>query len=384
MRKIVTLLSVAGLLFANNAYAIETNAKQAIMMDAATHTIIFEKNGEELMHPSSMSKLMTLYILFQRIKEGRLKLDSKFSVSENAWRMQGSKMFVPLGEEITVENLIHGIVIQSGNDACIVVAEGISGSEDAFAKEMNRVGKDIGLKHSHFVNSTGMPDEKHLMSAHDLAVLSDRLIEDFPEYYHYFALKEYTYNKIAQQNRNRLLGTIGVDGLKTGHTEAGGYGIALSARQGDRRLILVINGLGNDDERVKEGDALLRYGFREFENKTLIRKGQQIGSADVWFGKKGSVPLIARDDVTVTVPVAATKGIRYTLKYDGPLQAPVTKDTPVGMLYIRISDDLQPFEVPLLAGENVEKLSGLKHMLAVLRHYLSSKSPVSEPAAATP
>ena len=351
------------------AFAVETSAKQAFMMDATTHSVMFEKNADELMHPSSMSKLMTVYVLFQRLKEGRVKLDDKFTVSEKAWRTQGSKTFVGIGSEMRVEDLIHGIITQSGNDACIVVAEGLSGSEEAFVAEMNRVAKEIGLEHSRFTNASGLPDDNHLMTARDLAILSDRLIEDFPEYYPFFAVREYTYNKIKQQNRNRLLGTIGVDGLKTGHTEGGGYGIALSAKQGERRLILVINGMTSDNARVQEGDQLLRYGFREFENKTVVKKGQPVAEADVWFGKKPTVALVAGEDKAVTLPIAAKKDVKFVLKYTGPVPAPVEEGTHVADLVITVPGG-EPQIVPLLAGEGVEKISGFARMGAVMRGLL--------------
>ena len=374
MKKIVLLFLAFSLSLSPFAMAEETSAKQAFMIDLTTHSVLLNKDGDVAMHPSSMSKLMTIYILFSRLKEGRLKLDSKFPVSEKAWRTQGSKTFVGIGSEMAIEDLIHGIIIQSGNDACVVVAEGISGSEEAFVVEMNRVGKAIGLQHAHFDNATGLPDDNHLMSAHDLATLAEHIITEFPEYYHYFSLREYTYNNIKQQNRNRLLEhNIGVDGLKTGHTDAGGYGITLSALQGERRLILVINGLENDNARVDEGDRLLRWGFREFENKTLVHKGQKIADANVWFGKNQTVSLIADKDVVVTLPINATEGIRFKLKYTGPLPAPVVQGTHVADLIVTIPGN-DPMTIALTAGEDVAQLSGFARIKAVVGHYLRSKS----------
>jgi len=352
------------------AYAVDTIAKQAFLIDMNTHSVLLNKDGDIQMHPSSMSKLMTIYLLFERLKEGRVKLDSKFTVSEKAWRTQGSKTFVGIGSEMAVEDLIHGIIIQSGNDACIVVAEGISGTEDAFVQEMNATAKKIGLTKTNFVNATGLPEDAHLMSARDLATLSEHLITDFPDYYHYFSLREYTYNNITQQNRNRLLGSnIGVDGLKTGHTEAAGYGIALSAKQNDRRVILVINGLESDNDRVSEGDRLLRWAFREFENKTLLHKGATVADADVWFGQSAQVPLVAEDELVVTLPAGAKTDVKFTLKYNGPLQAPVAKGAHVADLEIAIPGG-EPRVVPLVAGEDVAKISGFGRMKAVLGYYL--------------
>lgn len=370
-----SIIAVSAMLWPVSSFAIETAAKQAFLMDATTQTVLLSKDGEVQMHPSSMSKLMTTYILFSRLKEGRVKLEDTFTVSEKAWRMQGSKTFVPIGDTISVEELIHGIIVQSGNDACIVVAEGLSGSEEAFVAEMNATAKKLGLDKSNFVNATGWPDDNHLMSARDLATLSQRLIEDFPEYYHYFAIKEHTYNKIRQHNRNRLLDRdIGVDGLKTGHTEAAGYGITLAAKQGDRRLILVINGLESDNARVEEGDKLLRWGFREFTNKTIIPKGEKIAEAQVWFGKQDTVALTADKDVMLTIPAKA-EGIRFVLKYNGPVPAPIEQGAHVADLEITLPDG-EPKLVPLVAAEPVGKVSGFGKIFAVLRHYaVGSKAP---------
>lgn len=369
MKKILSLFLASTLLLQGSAFAIETAAKQAFMIDATTHAVMLNKEGDVQMHPSSMSKLMTLYILFSRLKEGRVKLDSKFAVSEKAWRTQGSKTFVGIGSEMSVEELIHGIIIQSGNDACIVVAEGISGSEEEFVKEMNATAAKLGMSKTNFRNSTGLPDDDHLMSARDLATLAEKLIVDFHDYYPYFALKEYTYNHILQHNRNRLLGVVGVDGLKTGHTDAGGFGIALSAQQGERRLILVINGMASDNERMQEGDRLLRWGFREFDNKTLLRKGQHVADADVWFGKQESVALVSDRDLVVTLPQAAQKDVKFVLKYKGPLATPVAKGDHVADLVIT-AGGTEPIAMPLFAGEDVGALSGFGRMIAALKYHL--------------
>lgn len=369
MKKLLSAFLASTLLMQSQAFAIETIAKQAFLMDATTHAVMLNKEGDVQMHPSSMSKLMTLYVLFSRLKEGRVKLDSKFSVSEKAWRTQGSKTFVGIGSEMTVEELIHGIIIQSGNDACIVVAEGISGSEEAFVKEMNATAKKLGMTKTNFDNATGLPDDNHLMSARDLATLADHIIKDFPEYYPYFALREYTYNHITQHNRNRLLGIIGVDGLKTGHTDAGGFGITLSALQGERRLILVVNGLESDKERMEEGDKILRWGFREFDNKTLLHKGQHVADADVWFGKQETVPLVGDRDLVVTIPMAAQKDVKFTLKYNGPIATPIAKGDHVADLVVTVAG-AEPMVMPLMAGEDVAPLSGFSRMMAALKYKL--------------
>jgi len=349
---------------------LETMAKHAYLIDMNTHTVLLSKDATLPMAPSSMSKLMTTYVLFQRMKAGRIKPTDMFTISEKAWRTQGSKSFVPIGQQISVEDLIHGIIVQSGNDACIVVAENVSGSEEAFVKELNRVAAEIGLEHSHFMNATGLPEDGHVMSAHDLALLAERLLLDFPEYYHYFSIPEYTYNNIRQQNRNRLLiRGIGVDGLKTGHAEEAGYGITLSAKQGDRRLILVLNGLPDDKARVEEGDKILRYGFREFENKTLLKKGQEVGQAEVWFGAKAQVPLITAEEMVATLPITPQpKKVSMVLKYNAPLPAPIEAGTHVADLVVTLPGQ-EPRTIALNTAARVERANFTNRILAVIRHY---------------
>lgn len=352
------------------AHAFETKAKQAYMIDAVTGEVLFSKNADEAMTPSSMSKMMTTYLVFERLKKGDLALEDTFTVSEKAWAKQGSKMYVELGGQVSVDELLHGIIVQSGNDACIVVAEGMAGSEEAFAELMNQKAKEMGLTQSHFVNATGWPDEGHVMSAKDVAILSLRLIQDFPEYYPLFAVKEYEYNHILQYNRNRLLhDVIGVDGLKTGHTEAGGYGIAASAKQGDRRLIAVVNGLENDYERLSAAFQMLEWGFAAFTNKTLIPAGKVVAQGDVWFGVKDTVPLMVENDVIVTLPAETEADIKYELTYAAPIPAAITKGTHVADLTITAGDMIHT--VPLVAGEDISKVSGVNKMLAVMKHYLT-------------
>ncbi|MBN9543690.1 MAG: D-alanyl-D-alanine carboxypeptidase, partial [Alphaproteobacteria bacterium] len=242
----LALFTSISIIFSFNAFALETKAPHAILVDYDTDTVIFEKEADVPTVPSSMSKLMTVYVIFDKLKKGELKLNERFLVSENAWRKQGSKMFLHVGSSVTLEDLIKGIIIQSGNDACITAAEGIAGTEEEFVNILNEKAKELGLTNSHFVNSTGWPDDNHKMSMRDLSILSKHLINDFPEYYSYFAEREFVYNNIKQQNRNLSLNRFnGVDGLKTGHTDAGGYGIAMSAQQKNRRLIVVVNGLSS-------------------------------------------------------------------------------------------------------------------------------------------
>ena len=276
------------------ASAIETPARQALLMDMNTGAVLFEKNADEPMPPASMSKLMTVYIVFERIRDGRLELDDTLPVSENAWRKGGaasggSTMFLEPGASVKVEDLIQGIVVQSGNDASIVIAEGLANDEAAFAREMTARAHELGLRNSTFRNATGWPDPEHLTTARDLALLAHLTIEHFPEYYRYYSEKEFTYNGIRQGNRNPLLyKDLGADGLKTGHTEASGYGLTASAKQGDRRLVLVLNGLGDVRQRASEAERLFSWGFREFDNYALFKTGEEVCTAEVWLGQAKS------------------------------------------------------------------------------------------------
>jgi len=353
---------------ASPARALDTEARQAILVDWGTNTVLFEKNADERMHPSSMSKLMTAYLLFEALKNGSVKLDDEFPVSEKAWRMGGSKMFVALGSKVKVEDLIQGIVVQSGNDACIVVAEGLAGSEEAFVEKMNRKAKEIGLDHSTFVNATGWPDPNHLMTARDLSILARRTIADFPQYYHYYGEIDFTYNGIKQGNRNPLLyKDLGADGLKTGHTDEGGYGLTGSAKRGDRRLILVLNGLPTMKSRFEESERIMDWGFREFDDYALFKKGDTVSDAEVWLGDRATVPLVAESDLKVTLPRTSRRGMKVTVKYDGPIPAPIAKGTKLAELVIN-APDMPPMEIPLVAGADVGRLGYGGRIVAALRH----------------
>ncbi|MCD6035298.1 MAG: dacA [Rickettsiales bacterium] len=347
-----------------------TTAKYAYVYDSTTGVALLSKSGDEAVPPSSMSKIMTLYILFDRLKKGDLKLDDTFLINETAWSKQGSKMFVKLNDLVKIEDLLRGIAIQSGNDACIAVAEGIAGSEDAFVRLMNQKAQELGLKNSHFVNATGWPDEGHVMSAHDLAILADHLINDFPDYYHYFAEKEFVFNGIHQHNRNLLLGRadLGVDGLKTGHTEIAGYGIVVSAKQGDDRIIVVLNGMTSEKERAMEAERLVRHVFRNFERAKLLKAGQVVDKAEVWFGQENEVSLTVDKDIVATLPVGWQKHTEFKVKYDGPLTAPLKKGDKVATLIVTPTE-MDQIEIPLVAGNDVEKLSTVSHMIRAAGYY---------------
>jgi len=337
------------------AAVVETLAKQAILVDLSTHTVLFEKAADDRMAPSSMSKLMTLYVVFDALKSGRLSLEDKLPVSEKAWRMQGSKMFVELNNQIKVDDLLKGVTVQSGNDACVVLAEGLAGSEEAFAEQLNKRSKEIGLTASHFVNSNGWPDPNHLMTSRDLFMLASHIIEDYPEYYKYFSIKDYVYHNIKQGNRNPLLyRNTAVDGLKTGHTEAGGYGLVASSAREGRRLVLVANGMPSMQARADETAKLLEWGFREFQTYSLFKAGEVVESLPVWLGAEVSVPAVAAEDLKVTFPRADRPNMKVALVADGPINAPVVKGQTIGKIVIT-GPGFPTKEIPAVAAIDVSR-----------------------------
>lgn len=352
------------------AFAYDTVAREAILMDDDTGAVLFERDADVAVPPASMSKLMTVYVVFQALADKKISMDDTFRVSEKAWRMGGSKMFVEVGSEVRVEDLLRGVIVQSGNDACIVLAEGLAGSEEAFAEMMNKKARELGLTNSHFVNATGWPDEGHVMSVRDIATLSHRLIRDFPQYYEIFKEIDFTYNGIKQGNRNPLLyKNMGVDGLKTGHTQISGYGLAASAVQNGRRLIAVLHGLSNVNERSQESERLLDYGFREFNNYALFKAGEKVTDAEVWLGSEPSVPLVAERDVTVTLLRRDRPGLKVSVLYQGPIPAPIAEGQEVAKLVVS-APDRPDLEVPLKAGASVGELSAFARIGTAISYLL--------------
>ena len=315
----------------------DTVADYAALLDYETNTVLFSKKGEEAMIPSSMSKLMSIYIAFHQLKSGAIKLDDEFTVSEKAWRIGGSRMFLEIGSKVKIKDLLNGIIVQSGNDATITLAEGIAGNEEAFVNYMNEAAKELGLKNSHFTNSTGWPDPEHKMSAIDLTKLAARLIKDFPEYYHYFKEQSFTYNKITQSNRNTLLGIGGVDGLKTGHTEHGGYGITVSAvKNNNRRLIAVVNGLKSNKERSTEAERLLIYGFNNFQYHVFSKAGEVITKIPVWEGTDLFVNAVILEDLIVPFPRNIDREKLITeVEFQNPVIAPIKQGQHIAVLNIK-------------------------------------------------
>lgn len=350
------------------AAGIDTPARHVALMDAATGEFLFEKDGDVLMPPSSMSKLMTIEVLFDALKKGSVKLTDAFHVSPKAWKMQGSKMFTRVDTEITVENLIQGIIVVSGNDACVVVAEGMAGSEEAFAQRMTKRAREIGMAKSTFANASGMPDPGQQMTARELAILARHLITAYPEYYHYFGQREFTWERITQPNRDPLLGRFpGADGLKTGHTDDGGYGLVASADQDGRRLILVVNGLGSERERETESKRLLTIGYRDFKAYDLVLADQVLGTAPVFGGTAKEVGLTIAAPVRRVMNVDTRARMKASLDYSAPLKAPVKKGTKVGTLTFSAPDS-EPTVVDLVANADVARTGPIGAFTLGLTH----------------
>lgn len=351
----------------------DTLAQYAFIMDYNTGTVLMDKLADQPMHPSSLTKIMTCYIVFAMLRTGRLKLDQLLPVSEKAWKMQGSKMFVPLNGQVSVQDLIQGVVIQSGNDACIVLAEGIAGSEQQFVSMMNEMAPKMGLRNSHFMNCTGWPDSNHLMSARDIALIAYHLIHDYPEYYHFFSEKEFTFNKITQGNRNVLVDKGLADGLKTGHTDAGGYGLCASSERNGRRVIMVVNGLTSMNMRAHESERLIEWSFNQFENVKLFNKGDVVEQAPVWMGAQETVPLVAGENLVLTLPVGMREKLKVTLDYNAPLSAPVMKGQNVEAS-LSVKNGGITAQVPIIAGETVEKANIISRMMKNVSYRLTNKN----------
>ena len=351
----------------------DTLAQYAFIMDYNTGTVLMDKLADQPMHPSSLTKIMTCYVVFAMLRTGRLKLDQLLPVSEKAWKMQGSKMFVPLNGQVSVQDLIQGVVIQSGNDACIVLAEGIAGSEQQFVSMMNEMAPKMGLRNSHFMNCTGWPDSNHLMSARDIALIAYHLIHDYPEYYHFFSEKEFTFNKITQGNRNVLVDKGLADGLKTGHTDAGGYGLCASSERNGRRVIMVVNGLTSMNMRAHESERLIEWSFNQFENVKLFNKGDIVEQAPVWMGAQETVPLVAGENLVLTLPVGMREKLKVTLDYNAPLSAPVMKGQNVEAS-LSVKNGGITVQVPIIAGETVEKANIISRMMKNVSYRLTNKN----------
>ena len=359
----LTLLAVLvafGLAAPVLAQDFESKAQFAVLMDYETGSILYNKNADEKLEPASMAKLMTLAVVFTYLQQNKLKLDDEFFISEHAWRdggasSGGSTMFAVLNSKIRVEDLIKGVIVQSGNDAAIALAEGIGGTEQTFAKIENQLAKQIGLTASNFTNATGLPDPDMYSSAHDLATLSRYIIKTFPEFYPIFSMPEFTWNKIRQPNRNSLLEVgIGVDGLKTGHTEESGYGEVVSAPNDGRRLIAVLHGLKSMKERAEEARKLITWGMRGFELLPVYPEGKVVAYANVFGGNKPSVGLVGKGKIDLFVPKGAANCPAATVTYRGPLRPPVEQGQEIGKLHV-FCEGKEVQQTPLYAQETIEQ-----------------------------
>jgi len=345
---------------AGSAAAFDTSARAAFVLDQSTGTVLMAKDPDTPLPPASMSKLMTLYVTFEAIRDGRLSLDERLPVSQHAMSYKGSTMFLDTTDRVRVEDLVRGIIVLSGNDACVVLAEALSpdGTEAGFARYMTQRAKQMGMENATFMNSNGWPQAGHRISTRDLATLADRLITDFPEFYPMFAEQEFAFDGRAPRNvrnRNPLLRLgIGADGLKTGHTQEAGYGLVGSAKQGDRRVIFVITGIDTTERRAREAEAIVNWSFRQFAEKTIAKAGIPLAQAQVWMGREPTVNLVPQADVRTLLPVLGMADLQADAVYVGPLNAPVTKGQKVAELVVQ-RGDLPPLRVPLVADRDIPR-----------------------------
>ena len=360
--RVTRLLPAILLLFIAAAVRAETlpvpkppsiGAKSFILQDFNSGRIIAELDADKPVDPASITKLMTAYAIFKELRSGKISLDDMVTISEKAWRTPGSRMFVEVGKQVSVEDLMQGMIVQSGNDATVALAEYVAGSEDSFAALMNRHAEKLGLKGSHFMNSTGLPDPEHHMTARDIATLSAMIIREFPEYYKWYSQKEFTYNDITQYNRNKLLWRDeSVDGMKTGHTEDAGYCLVTSAKKDEMRLISVVLGTESDKARASASQALLNYGFRFYETHKLYDAGKELATARVWKGASDTVSLGLDSPLYATIPRGQYKSLAASMTINNRIMAPVSKDQTLGTVQVQLGDSI-------VAGQNLVALQGV-------------------------
>lgn len=379
--------TLAGVLLALPAFGFDTTARSAWVYDMTTHTVLMDKNGNVAVPPASMSKLMTINMLFEALRDGRVTMETSFAVSSRATAMTaagGSTMYLQEGDRPTVEELLHGMIVNSGNDACIVVAEGLAGSEDAFAAQMTERAHALGMDQSVFANASGWPDPNHRMSMRDLGLLARRLIEEFPEYYPIFAETSFNYKDRAPanaNNRNPLLKLgIGADGLKTGHTAEAGYGLVGSVKQGERRIIFAFAGTADDKARAEEAERITSWAFRQFAMKTLTKAGTRLAEAPVHLGEAETVGLVPSEDIRLLLPALAQGALKAEVVYQGPVAAPVAKGTVLAELVIEVPD-LGTQRIPLVAESDVAKGGFMVRMQTAIRvlqaRYFGDEAPAS-------
>lgn len=368
---LTTLILAAGMLM--QAHALDTKARSALVMDFKTGAVLLEKNADQSLPPASMSKLMTLNMVFEALKDGRLTLDEELPVSEHAMSYGGSTMFLNTRDRVRVEDLIRGVIVLSGNDACVVLAEALAGTEDEFARAMTIRAQQLGMTGSTFGNSNGWPHPKQRMSARDLVLLATRLIREFPQYYGYFAETEFAFDDRSPANRfnrNPMLNLgVGADGLKTGHTKEAGYGVVGSAQKNGRRIVLMITGLSSEADRAKEAEKLVNWSFRQFIEKKILESKQELGRVDIWLGQERSVGLQVTEDLSLLLPIEALNGLKGKIHTREPIEAPIEKGQKLGHLIIEVPE-MPSVEIPLVASEAVEKsgfMSRFKLSAAILR-----------------
>ena len=363
------LLLIIFLLLTRQSFAIESIAKTALVIDLSTNEILLEKNSTEKTYPSSMTKMMTALVAFEKIKDGSLSLDQEFLISKKAWKMGGSKMFIEVDKRVSVYDLLLGVVVHSGNDASIAIAEGISGSEEIFAIEMNNLGKKIGLTGSNFTNSSGWPDDNHYTTAEDLAKIAQYTIENHYELYQMYKISDFTYNGIKQDNRNPLLYTFeGTDGFKTGYTEAAGYGLVGSAERGDRRLIVVLNGLESSKSRAQESLRLMDWGFNNFQLVDFYKKNEVIQEVDTWLGKEDKVDLVALENISVSIPKAQLSSAKVTVLVEEPIATPIKVGDQIAKLQISFADKQVDF--PLYSGEDIDQRNFFSRIFSAIYYII--------------
>ncbi|MCW9058623.1 MAG: D-alanyl-D-alanine carboxypeptidase [Gammaproteobacteria bacterium] len=344
-------------------------AEAYLLQDFHSGQVLAEKNIDERMEPASITKIMTAYAVFKEIQGGQLALDDMVRVSEKAWRTQGSRMFIEVGKQVSVEDLLQGLIVQSGNDASVALAEHVAGSEDAFAGLMNRYARELGMTGTNFVNSYGWPHEQHYTTARDIAILARHLIEEFPEHYHWYAQRQFTFNGITQHNRNRLLWRdASVDGLKTGHTDSAGYCLVTSAQRDGMRLITVVLGTRSEEARAVASQSLLNYGFRFFETHKLYEAGNALTQARVWKGALEQAPLGLGEDLFVTIPRGQYDRLDASMTLDSRILAPVQNGQTLGNVHVRLGEHLVA-ERPLLALAGVEEGSFWQRLVDEARLY---------------
>lgn len=390
MLKLFTAFSLAIAALVLPAQAFDTPAKTAILIDYDTGATLYEKDADKRIPPASMTKLMTAAIVFDKLKAGEITMETKFKVSENAWKMQGSKMFVELGTEIRVEDLLRGMIIQSGNDACIVLAEGISGSEQAFVDLMNAKARELGMTNSLFQNTTGWPAENHFMSARDLTTITRYIISTYPDYFHFYSEKEFTWKAgtgikpgegdqatISQGNRNPLLyATPPGDGMKTGHTEEAGYCLTGTEKRGDQRVIMVFTGLDSEKQRAEEAVRFMEAAFKEFKRYDIVKAGDTVGEAEVWNGEADKVALTVAATARAYLTPEARQSLKVTYRYTAPVSAPIAQGQQIGTLKISAPGQNDQ-EVPLVAAAAVEQAGLIGRILNAISLEISGYDPPS-------